>query len=915
MGWVGLAVLRLCQLALVGGLLGAVAGLMIYKVYSRDLPDPATLNQRRLFETTKIYARDNQTLLYELFDSGQRTVVTLDEMPWALKVGTVAVEDGNFFTNPGVDLRGIVRALYLNRGGQVLSGGSTITQQLVRGVLLSPEERTSQALSRKIREAILAVRLSRQLSKQQILALYLNEVYYGNLSYGVEAAAQGYFGKSVRDLSLAEATLLAGLPQSPTDLNPYTNPAGAKARQQLVLDLMVKQGYVSRADADEALRTPLVLRPRDVELRYPHWVFYVRQLLEQQFDPEVVVRGGLRVVTTLDPAVQQIVEDAAREHIAELRPLHATNSSVVVLDPVTNEVLAMVGSVDYHDDSIDGQVNVALAPRQPGSTLKPLVYAQALADDWTPATIIWDTPTDFGGGYQPQNYDNRFHGPQRLRMALAGSLNIPAVKALRFVGLDRFLDLAHRMGITTLQDRDRYGLAVALGAGEVRLLDLATAYSVLANGGLARPTAALLRVTNTHGELLYSYTPPEGTQVLGPYGPQVAYLIADILSDNAARTPIFGPDSVLRLPDDRPAAVKTGTSNDYHDSWAVGYTPDLLVGVWVGNSDNTPMQEVAGANGAGKIWNTIMQRTHAGKPNAPFWRPPLIEEQQICASTGLPASGCADTVAERFIAGLPTKLTDATYVTVTVGGDGTCLATDQTPAAERRKQTFVVPPADARAWVSGASVPQAPTVACPPPAAASASATTTPGAATAQPAAVAAFTTPQPGELVSGQLRITGSAAGQYELAFGAGSSPTAWTTIASGGGGVQSGLLGQWSTSGLPSGSYTLRLQVTLPGSPQQTALVPVVVDHTATTVRLVAPLPDQLVKLTSSVQLQAAVAGPAARLEFLVDGQVVGSLAELRGTVTWTALAPGRHTITAAAVLASGERVGSAPVVVRVE
>jgi len=377
--WIGLVVLRLCEGVVAALMVLAVVGTSLYQYYSRDLPEPRTLATHRPFETTRIYARDGTTLLYELFDGGQRTVIPLADVPWSLKAATVAVEDAEFFTNPGVDLRGIVRALYLNREGEVLSGGSTITQQLVRNVLLPPEERAEQSYRRKIREAILALRLSRQFSKDQVLAMYLNEIYYGNMAYGIEAAAQSYFGHGARTLSLPEAALLAGLPQSPTSLNPLLDPQAAKARQKVVLDLMVKQGYIDAQQAAAAYAQTIALRPSAVDIRYPHWVFYVRDMLERQFGPELVYRGGLRVVTTLDPALQDLATQTAREQIAALAERNAHTAAVVVMDPASAEILAMVGSVDYHNAAIDGQVNVALAPRQPGSALTPLVYAAALA--------------------------------------------------------------------------------------------------------------------------------------------------------------------------------------------------------------------------------------------------------------------------------------------------------------------------------------------------------------------------------------------------------------------------------------------------------------------------------------------------------------------------------------------------------
>lgn len=898
-GWLGLIALRLAELAGAALLAGLVIGVALYVAYSRDLPDVGQLATHRPFETTRIYARDGQTLLYELFDAGQRTVVTLDEVPWAVKAATIAVEDAGFYANPGVDLRGIVRAFYLNRQeGAVVSGGSTITQQLARNVLLPPEERAEQSYRRKIREAILALQISRRFSKDQILQFYLNEVYYGNQAYGIEAAAQNYFSKPARELTLGEAALLAGLVQAPTELNPLVAPQAARARQRVVLDLMVKQGLISRAQADAALAQPLVFRPATVDIRAPHWVFYVLDQLERRYGPDLLRRGGLRVITTLDPRLQEVAETAVRERIAELRARDASNAAVVIIDPRTSEILAMVGSANYNDATIDGQVNVATAPRQPGSALKPIVYAAALMRGWTPATIIWDTPLEIDG-YRPQNYDNRFHGPQRLRYALANSYNIPAVRALQFVGIDAFLDLAQAMGITTLQERERYGLAVALGAGEVTLLDLTTAYTTLANGGRARPAAAILKITTSSGEVLEAYTPPPGTQVLGPQGEAIAYLITDILSDNQARTPMFGPNSVMRLADDRPAAVKTGTSNDYRDSWAVGYTPELVVGAWVGNSDNRPMQEVAGANGAGTIWRAIMERAHAGRPPVAFTPPPNVVERLICPDTGLLADGACTAVPERFVAGMEPRPQPGQYITLTVGGDGTCLATDQTPPEQRRERTFLLPPPGVEGW-NGV---QPPTQPCPPPEHSLVS-----GPA---PTVVAAIDAPSAGAVLDGEVSIVGSAAGMYTLAYGAGAQPEHWTPINSGLGGVAHGLLGRWSAGALPEGIYTLRLQVSLPGNPPQEARVTLRVARGQIGVRLLQPAPDARLEVGATVSLLAETSGAVSRVEFLVDGQVIGSVAA-SGSASWRWLAsePGRHTLEAAAYDPAGRRVSSPPI-----
>jgi 1A family penicillin-binding protein len=804
--------LAFVHLMLLGAVLLAAAAIWVYNYYGRDLPDPAAIGQYQPAETTRIYARDGQTLLYELVDptGGRRTVVPFDRIPQALKDATVAVEDAGFYENPGVDLRGIVRALLQNYQAQeIVSGGSTITQQLVRGVLLPPEERTRISFERKLREAILAYRVSREYSKEQILGLYLNEVYYGNQAYGVEAASQAYFGKHVWELSIPEATLIAGLPQSPTTYDPFNNLKGAKARQQITLNQMVKNGFMTAAQSRATFEAPLSFVEQTTSLIAPHFVFYVRKLLEERYGPDVLYRGGLRIVTTLDLGWQAEAQRIAREHIAELRERHASNAGVIMLAP-DGQILAMVGSIDYNDKSIDGEVNVTLAPRQPGSALKPIVYTAAMQRGWTPATVIWDTPVEFpqsdGSVYAPHNYDDNWHGPQRLRMALANSLNIPAVKALEFVGVENFVELAHRMGITTLNDPGRYGLAMALGAGEVRLLDLTNVYNTFRNGGRRRDPQAILKITNTRGEVLETADANPGRQVLGPNGEQLAYLVTDILSDNVARQFMFGPGNVMELAGGRLAAVKTGTSNEWRDSWAVGYTPDVTVGVWVGNSDSSPMEEVAGSNGAGSIWREIMERYHQDRPPQPFLRPAGLDVVTICADTGaLAGDACPNRMDEQFIAGTEPKTSDVTLRTVRVAGDGTCLASSYTPADQAHNQTFIIYPPDFHQWAIDAGIPQPPTAYCAPPAPSSPA----PGAApTAQPAAIAQ---PAPNATASvPQTFVRGTARGAYTLEFGVGADPGEWLPIASGAAGVADGILGVWQTAGLAPGQYTLRLRVT---------------------------------------------------------------------------------------------------------
>lgn len=709
-------------------LIVGAGGVWLYYEYGRDLPEPYAMTRHRSAETTRIYAQDGTTLLYELVDpqGGRRTVVPLDRIPSILKDATIAVEDAGFYENPGVDLRGIVRALWLNyRHQEIVSGGSTITQQLVRSILLPPVESltgmtTQQRYERKLREAILAFRVSQEYSKDQILSLYLNEVYYGAQAYGVEAAAQVYFGKHVWELSDSESTMLAGLPQSPTVLNPYVNMEGARARQRTTLDLMLKYGYLTPAQAEALYNQPIALAASipGTGIIAPHFAFYVRNILEQRYGPDLLYRGGLRVTTSIDLHWQAEAQRIAQEHIWELQARNAHNAAVMMMSP-DGRILAMVGSIDYNSTSIDGEVNVTLAPRQPGSALKPIIYAAALQRGWTPATIIWDEPVRYdsnGVVYEPRNYDNAWHGPQRLRMALANSLNIPAVKTLEFVGVENFVQLASQLGITSFNDPSRYGLSMALGSNEVRLIDLTGVYNTFSNGGHYREPTAILKVTNNRGEVLETWSPSPGRQVLGPQGPEVAYLITDILSDNRARWYMFGRGNVMELPDGRPAAVKTGTSNDWRDSWAIGYTPDVTVGVWVGNNDSAPMQEIAGANGAGLIWRDIMLAYHQDRIAQPFPRPSGIVAQSVCADTGGALTpGCPHPLTELVMAGTELPQAPVQRQKVRVSKDGSCLAGWLAPKDTYHEVTFTVYPPEFRDWAMRNGVPQPPTQPCPPP--------------------------------------------------------------------------------------------------------------------------------------------------------------------------------------------------------
>lgn len=621
------------------------------EAFTNELPSPDAAVEREVFRSTLIYDRNGE-LLYEVFDpnGGRRTLVPLTEIPPYLVAATIATEDHEFYTNPGFDLRGIARAVWLNlRGQEIVSGGSTITQQLVRNTLFGPKERVEQSARRKLKEIILAYRLSQKYSKDEILERYLNEIGYGNLAYGVEAAAQTYFGKPVRELTLAESTLLAGLPQSPSLYDPYTNPKAAKGRQRDVLNLMVKHGYLTPDQADATYREALRLTRSNRDLQAPHFVLDVREQIERKYGRQALFFGGLRVYTTLDMRLQRQAEQIAREHVDRLKDQDATNAAVVGIRPQTGEILVMVGSADFWSDEIAGQINMATAERQPGSTLKPFTYASAFAKGLAaPASIILDEPVSFGGArgssvYRPQNPDGKFRGPVTVRRALANSLNIPALKMLEKVGVRSLLDLLHRAGVTSLNDPSRYGLTLTLGGGEVKLVDLVFAYSVLANGGLqvGQPVAepmpgyrevepvSILKVVDDAGTVHFEHKPSEAREILSP---QVAWLVTDILSDAEARTEVYGPDP-FKI--GRSVAVKTGTTDNYEDSWTVGYTPEFVVGVWVGNADHRPMKRVLGVSGAGAIWRTFMERALADVPPSSFDQPPGLVRVAVDPASGL----------------------------------------------------------------------------------------------------------------------------------------------------------------------------------------------------------------------------------------------------------------------------------------
>lgn len=565
----------------------------------------------RVFQTTFVYDRNGQ-LLAELIGEGRREWVSLDRISPHLINATIATEDATFFTNPGVDPVRIAGAALQNvEQGEIVSGASTITMQLARNLFLGSEERYDQTFDRKIAEAGLAADLTRTYTKEELLELYLNLLNYGQLAYGPQAAARTYFGKSAADLNLAEATLIAGIPQSPARFDLFEEFGSAKERQRTVLSLMVRHGFLSldEANATFATRVELGGSPEIDSPHAPHFVDYVVRELDRIYGEGYVRRTGWHIYTTIDMTLQERAQQIVSRQVAALKPrFDMNNGALIALKPGTAEILAMVGSIDYRNEEIDGQVNVVISPRQPGSAIKPVLYATAFSDNLiSPATVIWDTPITYKISrieqYRPLNYDRKFHGPVTARAALANSYNVPAVKLLDAVSVERMLESARKMGIGSLhRGTDWYGLSLTLGGGEVTLLDLATAYHTIANRGLYQPPRYVLTITDGQGQTLLEENSNEGLPAISE---EAASLVTDILSDDPARVPMFGAGSQLTL--NRPAAAKTGTTDNNRDAWTMGFTRHLLAGVWVGNTDGSPMRNATGAGAAAPVWNEFMR--------------------------------------------------------------------------------------------------------------------------------------------------------------------------------------------------------------------------------------------------------------------------------------------------------------------
>jgi len=629
------------------GALFLCAGALVYLfVLARNLPTLEEINNRQVTQSTRIYDREGKVLLYEINGGERRVVVPPEDIPQYFKDAVVAIEDQNFYTESGVSIRGIFRALLANlKSGSVVQGASTITQQLARNAFLSPE----QTIARKLKEAFLAIRLDRYYSKDKILWLYVNEVPYGPTLYGVEAASQAYFHKPTKELSLPESAVLAAVLKAPSYYSPWgSHTKELLSRQKLVLTKMRDTGKISEAQFKEASAKEIVFEPRNLGIKAPHFALAVQDYLAKKYGEELLERGGLRVITTLDMKLQEAAEGAVKEGAERNEKLyHGKNAALVAEDPRTGQVLALVGSRDYFDTANEGNFNVATQGlRQPGSALKPFVYLAAFEKGYTPETVLFDVPTEFVPNnpacpvvpdftnentrcFHPENFDERFRGPVPFRTALAQSMNVPSVKVLYLAGVDDTLNTLSGFGITTLTERNRYGLSLVLGGGEVHLDELVGAYGVLAQEGLRHEQSMILEVKNSNGEVLEHYN-DKSEQVVDAQYPR---LVTNILSDTNARAGLFGASLSLTTFPDREVALKTGTTNNYRDAWAVGYTPSLVAGVWAGNNDNTPLQKQGSSIlAAVPIWHAFMEKALASYPTEVFERPaPTVADKPILA--------------------------------------------------------------------------------------------------------------------------------------------------------------------------------------------------------------------------------------------------------------------------------------------
>jgi membrane peptidoglycan carboxypeptidase len=898
-------------------LVGVGSAYAVYDSFARQLPDPTAIEtEQEDFETTKVFDRSGKTLLYEVFDPyrGDRSYIKLSEIPEFCRQATIILEDKNFYNNPGFDPEGIGRAFIQNlRGGQI-QGGSSITQQLIKNILIDEEERTQLSYTRKVKEIILAVEITRRFDKDQILEWYFNTNSYFNLAYGIDAAARGYFDKPASALTKAECAMLAPIPQFPY-LNPINSPDKAKYRQRITLNRMVEEGLLTAEEADQIYNEPIKIRQEDeqrFDIKAPHFAVYVRKELERTPEryninnPELIYRGGLRVYTSLDLELNNEAQKIAAGHVKELKDEghNASNACVVVIRPKTGEILAMVGSVDYWDKENDGKFNVCTDDpgRQPGSSFKPFSYLTLFSQGvYNAATMVMDVrqsfPDDPNPPYVPENYDptgqGKYHGPVRLRNALASSYNIPAVWVLSKAGIKNVIATAHRMGITTL-NADYYGLALTLGGGEVKPIDMAYAYSVLANLGTMagqpvpevdrRPghrtlePVSILRIEDTAGNVIYEYKQPTMEQVIDP---ALSYLMVDIMSDNNARTPGFGANSVLKKDfEDRPIAAKTGTTNNFRDNWTVGFTPQLSVAVWVGNNDNEEMKDVTGLSGAAPIWHDVMLYYLKDKPVEEWQEPPGLVRAQVGRLSGLlPTQYTQGAITELFLEGTVPTQRDNIYQGVRINRENGKLATAYTPPEKVEERVYEVYPPVAADWVREQGIPQPPTEYD----------DSTGPAVNVGPVAII---NPRPYEYIKGGQVITGNAKADnfqlYRLEVGKGLNPAEWRQLGRDyNNQVEGTPLEFWDTTQEEEGLYTLQLTVVKNDQSLERRAVQVTVDNTPPAVELVNPEPAKIYTkeddLWVNIQADATDNFSMNRVDFFLDGNKIGESTVAPYTLRW--------------------------------
>lgn len=703
-----LRMMKLIRLMAIAGLVSIFMGILLFfglfAWFSRDLPKPGQVVRRDGF-STQIYDR-NGNLLYDLFDEERRNPIKIEQVPEYMKQATIAIEDKDFYRHSGFDWLTPFRIVYNMIFRQRVVGGSTLTQQVVKNVLLDSDRSFIGGPIRKFKEFVLALQIERTFTKDQILEMYLNEVPYGGTAWGAGTAAEIYFNKPISELTLAQSALLAGLPQRPSAYSPYNGKNDTdgtplwRVRARGVLRRMKEDGYITDLAYEEAnsqLET-MTFERAAVEIKAPHFVFYVRDKLIEMYGEQMAEQGGLKVTTTLDLDFHNMAQTIVKEEIEKVKDFNITNGAAIVQNPQTGEILSMVGSKDYFDKEIDGQFNVAVdALRQPGSSIKPLTYLNLIMQGYTPAMMFMDVETTFAPNdkaetYKPKNYDGKFRGPVTMRTSLGSSLNIPAVKALAVGGLENFLQLAYDMGFATFeptpQNLRRYGLALTLGGGEVHMIDTSTAYSAFANGGHKIEPVAILKVEDKDGHQLYQYRPTEGKRVIPE---DAAFLINHMLSDNNARVPAFGANSLLNT--GKPIAVKTGTTNEQKDNWAVGWAQDFIVTVWVGNNNNTSMTRVAsGVTGASPIWRRIVDELIKRGFKTPDWsRPDTVEEVQVDTISGYPVHDEFPARTEYVIKGTLPSLPDPIHTKLKLCKGENKLATDaKIASADYEEKEFYV---------------------------------------------------------------------------------------------------------------------------------------------------------------------------------------------------------------------------------